>query len=143
MWYGEYHHTLDDKDRFIFPAKFREKLKALKKRKFYITRGLDGCLSIFLQEAWQELENKLKSLPFTRQQSRHFNRLFFSGACEIEIDSQGRIAVPGYLKEFAQIKREIIIVGLADRIEVWSADCWSNFYSGNKKKFEEMAENLF
>lgn len=143
MWYGEYLHTLDDKDRFILPAKFREKVKTLKKKKFFITRGLDGCLFLVPQAAWEKLEDKLKSLPFTKQQSRFFNRLYFSGASEIEIDIQGRITLPEYLKEFAQIQKEIMIVGVADRIEIWSKDCWDKFYQENKKRFEEMAENLF
>ncbi len=143
MWYGEYAHTLDEKDRFILPAKFREKVKTLKKKKLYMTRGLDGCLSLYDEEAWRSLEEKLKSLSFTKQQSRSFNRLLFSGACEVNVDSQGRITVPEYLKSFAQIKREIVIIGVADRIEVWDKDVWMNFYSDNRKKFEEMAENLF
>ena len=143
MWYGEYTHTLDEKDRFILPAKFREKVKTLKKRTLYMTRGLDGCLSLYDKEAWSSLEEKLKSLSFTKQQSRSFNRLLFSGACEVNVDSQGRITVPENLKNFAQIKRDIVIIGVADRIEVWDKDTWTNFYSDNKKRFEKMAENLF
>src|SRR3990167_8813366 len=98
MWYGEYLHTLDDKDRFVLPAKFRQILKTLKKKNFYITRGLDGCLSLYAEDAWQELKQKLSSLSFTKQQSRHFNRLFFSGAQDTIVDKQGRITVPEYLK---------------------------------------------
>jgi MraZ protein len=143
MWYGEYTHTLDDKDRFILPAKFREKIKALKQKKFYITRGLDGCLFLFEHQTWVGLEEKLKSLSFAKQQSRSFNRLYFSGAQEIDLDSQGRITVPDYLKEFAQIKREIIIIGVADRIEIWDKESWNKFYQENRKKFEEAAENIF
>jgi len=143
MWYGEYTHILDDKDRFILPAKFREKIKALEKKKFFITRGLDGCLFLIPQEAWEKLEDKLKALPFTKQQSRTFNRLYFSGASEIDIDTQGRVILPEYLKEFAQIKREVVIIGVADRIEVWSKGRWDKFYQESKKRFEEMAENLF
>lgn len=143
MWYGEYIHTLDEKDRFILPAKFREKIKTLKKKKFYVTRGLEGCLFLFDQETWEMLEGKLKALSFTKQQSRFFNRLYFSGAQEIDIDSQGRINVPGYLKEFAHIQREIIIIGVSDRIEIWDKGQWEKFYRDNGKKFEEVAENLF
>jgi len=143
MWYGEYSHTLDEKDRFILPAKFREKAKTLAKKKFFITRGLDGCLFLVSQEVWEKLEGKLKSLSFTKQQSRSFNRLYFSGASEIEIDAQGRITLPEYLKEFAKIQREIMIIGVSDRIEVWSKDRWDKFYQENKERFEEMAENLF
>ncbi|MDD3296231.1 MAG: division/cell wall cluster transcriptional repressor MraZ [Candidatus Omnitrophica bacterium] len=143
MWYGEYTHTIDSKDRFILPAKFREKIKKFKSKKFFITRGLDGCLFLFSEEAWQKLEEKLKALSFTKQQSRSFNRLYFSGASEVEIDSQGRVSVPEYLKEFGQIKREIVIAGIADRIEIWDKNRWDKFYNENKKKFESMAENLF
>ncbi len=143
MWYGEYSHTLDDKDRFILPAKFREKIKVLKKRQFYITRGLDGCLSLYTPDEWRKLEDKLGALSFTKQQSRFFNRLLFSGASEVYVDSQGRITVPEYLKSFAEIKREIVIIGLVSRIEVWAKSRWGKFFQENKAKFEEMAENLF
>lgn len=143
MWYGEYTHTLDNKDRFILPAKFREKVKALEKKKFYMTRGLEGCLFIFSESVWETLENKLKSVSFTKQEGRSFNRLYFSGAKEMEIDAQGRISIPAYLKEFAQIKREIVIVGVADRIEIWDKQRWNDFYQSNKQRFEETAENLF
>ena len=142
MWYGEYLHTLDEKDRFILPAKFRDTLKTLKKKKFYITRGLEGCLFLFSESVWRKHEEKLKSLSFTKQQSRFFNRLFFSGASEAELDTQGRLTLPGYLKEFGQIKREIVIIGVADRIEIWDKKRWSDFYQANRQRFEEMAENI-
>ena len=143
MWYGEFSHTLDEKDRFILPAKFREKVKTFEERSLYITRGLEGCLSLYAQSDWERIKDKLESLSFTKQQSRFFNRLFFSGASQIEVDSQGRISVPEYLKKFAKIKREIMIVGVGNRIEVWGKDSWDKFYKENKKRFEEMAENLF
>ncbi len=143
MWYGEYIHTLDSKDRFVLPAKFREKIKALEKRKFYITRGLEGCLFLFSQDIWEALSEKLRAVSFTKQEGRSFNRLYFSGAQEIEIDSQGRIFIPSYLKEFSQIKREIVIVGVGDRIEIWDKARWKEFYQENKKNFDRQAENLF
>ena len=143
MWYGEYIHNLDNKDRFILPAKFREKIKALERKKFYMTRGLECCLFIFSETVWEALESKLKSVSFTKQEGRSFNRLYFSGAQEIEIDSQGRVSIPVYLKEFAQIKREVVIVGVADRIEIWDKERWDNFYQSNKQRFEQVAENLF
>lgn len=143
MWYGEYNHSLDDKDRFILPAKFREKIKSLDKKKFYITRGLDGCLFIFQEDVWSGLEEKLKAISFTKQQSRFFNRLYFSGAHESEVDSQGRMILPQHLKEFAQIQRDIVIIGVGDRIEIWDKKLWEKFYGDNKKRFEEVAENLF
>jgi len=143
MWYGEFSHTLDKKDRFILPAKFRDKVKSFERRKLYVTRGLEGCLALYAESDWQKLKTKLESLSFTKQQSRFFNRLFFSGASEIDVDSQGRIGIPEYLKEFAKIKREIVIVGVGNRIEVWDKASWDKFYKENRKRFEEMAENLF
>mgnify|MGYP000238676083 CR=1 FL=1 len=142
MWYGEYFHSLDSKNRLILPAKFREKIKELKIKKFYITRGLDGCLFVFTYEVWRQLENKLKELFFTKQQSRFFNRIYFSGAQEIEFDSQGRVTLPDYLKDFAGIKKEVVIIGVADRIEIWDKKRWEKFYAENKEKFEEIAEDL-
>lgn len=143
MWYGEFSHTLDEKDRFILPAKFREKVKTFKEKSLYVTRGLEGCLALYAQGDWIKIKDKLESLSFTKQQSRFFNRLFFSGASQIDVDSQGRISVPEYLKKFAKIKREIMIIGVGNRIEVWAKDSWGKFYKDNKKRFEEMAENLF
>lgn len=143
MWYGQYFHTLDEKDRFILPAKFRDKLRAIKKKKLYISRGLDNCLFLFDEDMWEKMEEKLRTIPFTKKQSREFNRLLFSSAQEIIIDSQGRITLPSYLKEIAKIMREIVIVGVAERIEVWSKEEWGKFYNENKKRFEEVAENLF
>lgn len=142
MWYGEYFHSLDSKDRFILPSKFREKIKNLKVKKFYITRGLDGCLFLFAYDAWKQNEDKLKDVSFTKKQSRFFNRLYFSGAQEIEFDSQGRSVLPQYLKEYASISKDIVIVGIADRIEIWDKKKWESFYEDNKKKFEEIAEGL-
>jgi MraZ protein len=143
MWYGEYTHTLDDKDRFILPAKFRDKIRQLEKKRFFMTLGLDGCLFLFHEEVWEGLEAKLKVLPFTKQQSRFFNRLFFSRAQEVELDSQGRVNIPGYLKEISGIKKEIIIIGVSDRIEVWDKEAWNKFCGDNDGKFEEVSERLF
>ena len=143
MFYGEYHHTLDKKGRLIIPAKFRGALEENYVEKFFITQGLDGCLFLFHADIWADFENRLKSLSFTKQQSRFFNRIYFSGAQEVDIDAQGRLSLPTYLKEFAHIKREIVIVGVADRIEIWSRDEWNKFYSNNRQRFEEVAENLF
>ncbi|MCM8819972.1 MAG: division/cell wall cluster transcriptional repressor MraZ [Candidatus Omnitrophica bacterium] len=143
MWYGEYTHTLDDKDRFVLPAKFREKIKDLKLKKFFLTKGLERCLFLFSCDVWEKIEEKLKSLPFTKKESRFFDRFYFGSAQEIEIDRQGRISIPVYLKEFAKIKKNIIIVGIADRIEIWAKEEWDNFCKTNQEKFEEIAENLF
>lgn len=143
MWYGEYTHTLDVKDRFILPAKFREKVKGLETKRFYLTRGLDGCLFFFTAEVWKIFEEKLQSVSFTREQSRNFNRLYFSGAQEIDIDAQGRLVIPSYLKEYAGISKEVVIIGVGDRVEIWDKKRWETFYARNRQRFEEMAEGLF
>ena len=143
MWYGEHQHILDEKDRFILPAKFREKIKALDNKTFYLTRGFEHCLSLYAYDEWQKLVEKLKTLPFTKRESRSFNRQFFSGAQEITFDAQGRAIIPDYLKEHAHIKRDIIIIGVAERIEIWAKDEWGKFFGEHKDKFEEVAENLF
>ena len=143
MWYGEYIHSLDDKSRFVLPAKFRQSIKKHSIAKFYFTRGLDGCLFMFAEKDWQKLEDRFKSLSFTKQQARSFNRLYFSGAYDFKPDSQGRILIPDYLRDFADIKKDIVIIGVSDRIEIWDKGRWDKFYEQNRKNFEEMAENIF
>ncbi|MBD3246463.1 MAG: division/cell wall cluster transcriptional repressor MraZ [Candidatus Omnitrophica bacterium] len=143
MWYGEYHHTLDGKERFVLPAKFRDKMKSFSNKTFYLTRGLDSCLFLFHSEVWRQFEERLKGLAFTKQQSRSFNRLYFSGAQEMEIGAQGRLTIPGYLKKYAGIERDIVIVGVSDRIEIWAAQQWNTFFEENQPNFEKVSEDLF
>ncbi|MFC1703733.1 division/cell wall cluster transcriptional repressor MraZ [Candidatus Omnitrophota bacterium] len=142
MFYGEYRHTIDRKGRLILPSKFREVAKAGFVEKFYITRGLDTCLFMFGEDEWKTQEQRFKSISFTKQESRKFNRLYFSGAVEIAPDGQGRILVPQYLKDFATIKREVIIIGVSNRIEIWSQKKWEDFYATSKDSFEDIAEKL-
>jgi len=142
MFYGEYLHSIDRKGRLILPAKFREISKANFIEKFYVTRGLDKCLFMFSEEEWRNQEAKFKSISFTKQQSRTFNRLYFSGAIEVIPDRQGRILLPQYLKDFAEIKREVTIVGVSNRIEIWSTQRWQEFYGNSRQSFEEIAEKL-
>ncbi|MFH1414298.1 MAG: division/cell wall cluster transcriptional repressor MraZ [Candidatus Omnitrophota bacterium] len=142
MFYGEYQHSIDRKGRLILPAKFREVAKQQFIEKLYVTRGLDICLFMFSEEEWRSQENKFKSIPFTKQQSRTFNRIYFSGAAEVTFDSQGRILLPQYLKEFAQIKKDVVIVGVSNRIEIWAKQKWEEFYSNSRQSFEEIAEKL-
>jgi len=142
MFYGEYLHSIDRKGRLILPSKFREAAKAHFIEKFFVTRGLDKCLFMFSEEEWRTQENKFKTIPFTKQQSRTFNRLYFSGAVEVAADRQGRILVPQYLKDFAQIKKDVMIVGVSNRIEIWAKDKWQEFYGNSRQSFEEIAEKL-
>ena len=142
MFYGEYIHSIDRKGRIILPARFRDAAKNNFIEKFFVTRGLDKCLFMFSEEEWRTQENKFKSISFTKQQARTFNRLYFSGAVDIIPDRQGRILLPAYLKEFAGIKKDVIIVGVSNRIEIWAKDKWEEFYGNSKQSFEEIAEKL-
>jgi MraZ protein len=142
MFYGEFEHTLDRKGRIIIPSKFRDALKEHFIERFFITRGLDKCLFMFAEDEWKTQEQKFKSMSFTKSESRRFNRLYFSGACEMIPDKQGRILIPSYLKDYAGIKREVYIVGVSNRIEIWSRDGWSDYYASSKDGFEDIAEKL-
>lgn len=142
MFYGEYSHSIDRKGRLILPAKFREVAKNNFIERFFVTRGLDKCLFMFSEEEWRNQENKLKSISFTKQEGRTFNRLYFSGAVDVSPDRQGRILLPQYLKDFAEIKKDVILVGVSNRVEIWSSDLWKNFYSNSRNSFEEIAEKL-
>ncbi len=142
MFYGEYLHSIDRKGRLILPAKFREVSKANFIEKFFVTRGLDNCLFMFSEEEWRQQESKFKAISFTKQQARTFNRLYFSGAGEIIPDKQGRILLPQYLKDFAEIKKDVMIVGVSNRIEIWAKDKWQGFYGSSRQSFEEIAEKL-
>ncbi|MCG2714435.1 MAG: division/cell wall cluster transcriptional repressor MraZ [Candidatus Omnitrophica bacterium] len=142
MFYGEFEHSIDRKGRLILPAKFREVAKAQFVEKFFVTRGLDKCLFMFSEEEWRSQENKFKTMSFTKQQSRTFNRLLFSGAQDVAFDKQGRILLPQYLKDFADIKKDVMIVGVSNRIEIWAKDAWNDFYKNSRQSFEEIAEKL-
>lgn len=142
MFYGEYAHALDTKGRVIIPAKFREIFKEQYAEKFYLTRGLDRCLFVFTEETWKVQERKFREMPFTKNESRKFNRLYFSGACDVVCDKQGRILIPDYLKSYAEIKENVVIIGVSDRIEIWAKEKWKEFFEGNKSSFEDLAEKL-
>lgn len=142
MFYGEYEHNLDNKGRVIIPAKFREIFRERYVEKFYITRGLDQCLFVFTEEVWNAQEKKFRDMPFTKAEARKFNRLYFSGASDVVCDKQGRILIPEYLKSYAAIDSQVMIVGVSDRIEIWAKDKWDQFFNDNKNDFENLAEKL-
>lgn len=142
MFYGQYEHALDAKDRVIIPAKFREIFKEHYAEKFYLTRGLDRCLFVFPEEEWKLQERRFRDMSFTKEESRKFNRLYFSGACEVLCDKQGRILIPLYLKEYASITQNVMIIGVSDRIEIWAKEKWNEFFGTNLGSFESLAEKL-
>ena len=120
MFMGEYNHTIDAKGRLIIPSKFREALGS----ELVLTKGLDGCLFVFPMKEWEAFEEKLRSLPLIDKNARKFSRFFLAGASTCELDKQGRILVPGTLREFAQMDKEVVLTGMLDRIEVWSKEQW-------------------
>ncbi len=142
MFYGEYIHSIDRKGRLILPARFRDSAKSNFVEKFFVTRGLDKCMFMFAEEEWRTQENKFKAMPFTKQESRTFNRLFFSGAVEVLPDRQGRILLPQYLKDFAEVKREVVIVGVSNRIEIWAQEKWQEYFGTWRASFEDIADKL-
>lgn len=142
MFYGEYEHTLDGKGRLIIPAKFRQDLQASSIKTLFLTRGLDDCLFLFPEPEWRVAESRFKQVPFTKAEGRRFNRLFFSGAAEVELDGLGRILMPRHLKEFAQIKDDVVIVGVSNRIEIWAKAKWKAFYESSRESFEDLAERV-
>ena len=142
MFYGEFEHTLDRKGRLIIPSRFREALKEAYAEKIYITRGLDKCLFLFTEEEWKTQEAKFRSMSFTKAEHRKFNRMYFSGAQEMSPDKQGRILLPSYLKDYGGIKREVVLIGVSNRIEIWSKEQWKEYYKSSKDSFEQIAENL-
>ena len=143
MFYGEYEHSMDRKGRLIIPSKFREVFKENYVERFFVTRGLDTCLFVFAEDEWKKQESRFRTLSFTNREARQFNRIYFSGACEVTCDRQGRILVPQYLKDFAKIKNDAIVVGVSNRMEIWAKDQWEEFYRNTKDSFEKIAENIF
>ncbi len=144
MFYGEYEHTIDRKGRIIIPAKFRQAVKDHEDHStLHITRGLDGgCLFLFPESVWRTIENRLKQMSFTKAESRKFNRLFFAGAADVTCDGLGRVLVPRHLKEYAQIKQNVVVLGVSDRMEIWAKEQWKAFYESSRQSFEETAERL-
>lgn len=139
MLIGEYHHNLDEKKRLIIPTKFRDEIGS----EFIITRGLDGCLFIYNMDTWNNIVSKLQTLPFTKKDARTFNRFFLSSATVCEFDRQGRINIPSNLIDYANIKKECTIIGVNDRLEVWSTDKFNTLIEENLPAIDKVAENLF
>ncbi|GIO55578.1 MULTISPECIES: division/cell wall cluster transcriptional repressor MraZ [Paenibacillus] len=138
MFMGEYQHSLDDKGRVTIPAKFRELLGS----SFVVTRGLDQCLFVYPMNEWQILEQKLKSLSLMKSDARAFTRFFFSGATECEWDKQGRVNLPGNLRQYAKLEKECVVLGVSNRVEIWSKDTWEEYFQQSEETFNDIAEKL-
>lgn len=138
MFMGEFQHSIDEKGRIIIPAKFRELLGT----SFVVTRGLDQCLFVYPMEEWGAMEQKLKALPLMKSDARAFTRFFFSGATECEWDKQGRVNLPGNLRQYAKLEKDCVVLGVSNRVEIWSKDTWEQYFEQSEESFNEIAEKL-
>ena len=139
MLMGEYHHNLDEKQRIIIPSKFREDLGD----KVVVTRGLENCLFVYSLAEWESIVSKLKTLPFTKKDARSFTRIFLSGATVCEFDKQGRIKLTMPLVSYANILKECVVLGVNDRLEIWSSNEWNKFFDSNREELSDLADHLF
>lgn len=138
MLVGEYNHNLDVKGRVSVPAKFRDDLGST----FIVTKGLDNCLFAYSKDEWIKFEEKLKTLPLTNINARNFTRFFLAGATECEIDKQGRINIPQNLREYAGLTKDVCIIGVATRVEIWDKAKWENYTSPENMDLDEIANQM-
>jgi len=138
VFLGEYRHNLDLKGRMAMPAKFRNGLK----KGSIITRGIDQCLFVFDRNEWEKLAKKIIELPLTQANSRAFSRLMMAGAADAPIDKQGRVLIPDYLKEYARLGKEAVVIGLYNRVEIWDKKIWEKYKNRTEKQSEKIAEQL-
>lgn len=138
MLIGEYLHTLDSKKRLSLPARFRKEVG----RKVVVTRGLDACLFMYPFKSWEEIAHKLGSLPVGAAGTRGISRFLLAGAVEVEVDSAGRILVPDFLKEFADLKSRVVLAGVSDRVEIWNEKAWEEYKRRIERGADQMAQTL-
>lgn len=138
MFIGEYNHSIDDKGRLAIPSKFREDLQ----RGAVVTRGLDNCLFVYTFEEWQKLADKLAQLPISQSNTRAFSRLMLAGAMDVELDKQGRVVLPEYLRDYASVKKKVVVAGLYNRLEIWDESAWNKYKTATEKDSNDIAEAL-
>ena len=138
MLIGEYEHSMDTKGRLIMPAKLKEDIG----EKFVVTKGLDGCLFVYSQSEWKNFEEKLRTFPLANKDSRALMRFFLAGAMECEIDKQGRFLITSNLREFAELEKEVVIIGVLTKIEIWSKDKWQKYSADENQTADEIAEKM-
>jgi MraZ protein len=137
MFIGEYLHNLDEKGRLAIPVKFRKELA-----KSVVTKGLDGCLVVYPAVEWKKLADRLSALPISKANTRAFSRLMLAGAMDVEVDGQGRVSLPEYLRQFAVLKKKVIVAGLSNRVEIWDSGKWEKYRQEMEKDSGEIAEQL-
>ena len=138
MLLGEYRHNLDPKKRLSIPSKFRKELGD----GAILTRGLDNCLFMFPVKHWSEFAEKLSQISIGQQDNRSFARLFLSGAIEVEFDSLGRVLIPNHLKNYAGLKKIVIVAGVSNRLEIWDEEKWNDYKAKLEKNSDSIAEKL-
>ncbi|MBP3892015.1 MAG: division/cell wall cluster transcriptional repressor MraZ [Solobacterium sp.] len=138
MFMGEYRHSLDNKNRMIVPAKFRDELGDT----FVVTKGLDGCLTVYTYPQWERLATQLEQLPSTKKEARQYMRTFMSNAQECNVDTQGRIQLPQKLVNIANIQKKCAVIGAGDHVEIWAEEKWDAYDEMASDSFETVAETL-
>jgi MraZ protein len=138
MFIGEYLHSIDLKKRMAVPSKFRADLK----NKVVVTRGLDKCLFVYPMKVWEDIAGKLGTLPVGESATRSFIRLMLAGAVDVEVDKQGRILIPDFLKSYAGLGRNVIVTGIYNRLEIWDEKKWQEYKKKAEKNTDEIAEQL-
>lgn len=138
MFIGEYQHNIDPKGRLAIPAKFRHQLA----KGAVVTKGLDDCLFLYPKNEWEKLAEKLAALPISKANTRAFSRLMLAGAMDVEVDKQGRMLIPDYLRKYAKMKKKVIVAGLYNRLELWDETAWNKYKQGTENKSSDIAEAL-
>ena len=138
MFIGEYHHSIDDKGRLAVPVKFRQAFKD----GLVVTRGLDSCLFVYTKAEWKKLAGKLAELPFSQANSRAFARLMLAGAMDCDVDKQGRVILPEYLRTYAKMGKDVVVAGLYSRLEVWDKAAWEEYKAKTETNAGEIAEKM-
>lgn len=138
MFIGEFTYNLDDKGRISIPKKFRNDLDG----GVVVTRGFDNCLFLYTKKEWEKLAEKLSALPFYQANSRAFSRLMLAGAMDVDMDKQGRVMLPEYLRRFADLKKSVVVAGLYNRLEIWDEKIWSEYKQKTESQSSEIAEQM-
>lgn len=138
MFIGQFEHTVDEKNRLAIPSKFRREFK----EGAVISKGLDGCLFMFSKTKFAKMAQSISSLPLTKSSARLYARVILASAQEVDFDNQGRIVIPGYLVKHSALKKDALVMGLFDRVEIWPKEAWGKEQIKTDKKAEELIENL-
>lgn len=138
MFIGEYSHSIDEKGRVMLPKKFQMELL----EGAVVTRGLDACLFLYSRKEWEKLATRIAALPISKSGSRAFSRHMLAGAMDVELDKQGRVVLPEYLRQYAAMKKDVVIAGLYNRLELWDKSAWKKYKEATEKESSEVAEQL-